>query len=112
MSLPKRSMESEVDLDSVKLVWRLHREQQWCTADRWKGVSIQVSAVDGKHRELLLEYPTVKNQKTYYRRATWSTRLRIHPKRVEAHMRMAISAGWEPSSRGKPFVHQVAELPN
>src|SRR5580692_12921887 len=111
MPRPKRSIESEVNIGGVRLIWRLHREQQWCTVDHWRGVSIRVISLDGEHRELFLEYSTVKNQRTHHSRVTWSTRPRIDPKRVEAHIRMALAAGWDPSSRGKPYVYQVSELP-
>ena len=112
MPRPKRSVESEVTIiDGVKLVWHLHREQQWCSADRWKGLCIQVQAADGVHRSLLLEYRTVKNQKTHLDRVTWSTGPRIHGSKVEAHIKKAVAAGWDPLSRGKPFAYQIEELP-
>ncbi len=111
MPRPKRSIQSEVTIGGVKLVWSLHREQQWCTADGWKGLSIQVNTLDGKRRELLLEYPTVKNKKTHLDRVTWSTRPRISPENVESHIKLAIAAGWDPDSRGQAFVYKVNELP-
>ena len=59
MPRPKRLIQAEVTIDGVKFVWTLHREQQWRTADGWKGISIQVTLDNGAFRELLLEYPPI-----------------------------------------------------
>jgi hypothetical protein len=112
MPRAKRSIQSETQIDGVSLIWRLHREQQWCTADRWKGVAIHVMVAEGAHRELFLEYPTVvRTQRSGYIRTGWSVRPTILAAKVEAHIRRAMEAGWDPGSRGKPFVFQVDELP-
>ena len=110
MPRPKRSLESEVTIEGVKLVWRLHREQQWCTADGWKGVSIQVRAKNGAHRELILEYPVVRTQKDGWSRVDL-IQPRISTAKVEDHIRGAMAAGWDPNSRGKAFAFQVNEVP-
>jgi hypothetical protein len=68
MPRAKRSIQSEVTIDGFHLIWRLHREQQWCTADGWKGVAIHVMVAEGVRRELHLEYPAVKTQKVSYTR--------------------------------------------
>jgi hypothetical protein len=39
-------------------------------------------------------------------------RLPISGDKVVAHIREAMAAGWDPESRGKPFVFEVAELPS
>jgi hypothetical protein len=110
MPRPKRSIESEVNIDGVGLIWRLHREQQWCDEDRWKGVAIHVQVAGAARRELFLEYPTVRTQKGGWSRID-PRRPGIQTKRIEAHIREAMAAGWDPNSRGKPFVYQVSELP-
>jgi hypothetical protein len=106
----KRSIQSEVRVDGFSLVWNLHREQQWCDEDRWKGVAIHVQVAGVARRELFLEYPPVKTQKNGWTRVDL-VQPKILPARVEAHIRMAMAAGWDPDSRGKPFVFQVPELP-
>jgi hypothetical protein len=108
MPRAKRSIHAAVIIEGVSLVWHLHREQQF-TADERKGVSIHVKAAEGTFRELFLEYPVVMTQKRGIR--TEPLQQHIQPKRIEGHIRLAIAAGWNPSSRGKPFVYQVAELP-
>jgi len=111
MANPKRSLEQELVVDGVKLTWCLHREQQWCTADGWKGLSIRVRPADEDHRELLLEYPVIKEQKAGWARAKLPVRPRIRPSKVEAHIRLAMAAGWDPQGRGKAFAFQMQELP-
>lgn len=110
MPRAKRSIHSAITLDGFSLIWHLHREQQWCTADGWKGVAVHVRVAEGVRRELYLEYPAVKTQKVGYTRTDF-VRQNISPAKVEAHIRQAMAAGWDPGSRGKPFVYEVAELP-
>lgn len=110
MPRAKRSIEAAVVVEGFSLKWRLHREQQLFTAEDGKGVSIHVKVAEGTFRELFLEYPPVLAQKRGGIR-TEPLQQHIQPKRIEGHIRLAIAAGWNPISRGKPFVYQVAELP-
>jgi hypothetical protein len=110
MPRAKRSIEADVIVDGFSLKWRLHREQQWCTADGWKGVSIHVKVAKGTFRELFLEYPPAQTQKPGWVRME-PLQQHIQPRRIEGHIRLAMAAGWNPNSRGKPFVYEVAELP-
>jgi hypothetical protein len=107
----KRSIQSEVEIDSFSLVWNLHREQQWCGEDRWKGLAIHVQVAGVARRELFLEYPPVRTQKNGWTRIDLA-QPKILPAKVETHIRQAMVAGWNPDSRGKPFVYQVPELPS
>jgi hypothetical protein len=52
----------------------------------------------------------VKTQKVGYTRTDF-VRQNISPAKVQAHIRQAMEAGWDPESRGKPFVFEVDELP-
>ena len=110
MLRPKRSIQSEMNIDGLSLEWNLHREQGWCGEDRWKGMAIHVQVAGVARRELLLEYPPVRTQKDGWSRVDLR-RPAIQAKRVESHIRAAMEAGWDPNSRGKPFVYQVSELP-
>jgi len=74
-------------------------------------MSIHVRVVGIVRRELFLEYPAVSERKVG-RIRTEPARPAIIPAKVEDHIREAMAAGWNPESRGKPFVYQVAELPN
>jgi hypothetical protein len=106
----KRSIQAATTIDDFPLIWHLHREQQWCTADGWRGVAIHVKVAEGVRRELYLEYPAVMTQKIGYTRND-SVLQNISPAKVKAHIRQAMEAGWDPGSRGKPFVYEVDELP-
>jgi hypothetical protein len=110
MPRAKRKIQSEFSIDGFSLVWHLHRDQQWCTADGWKGVAIHVKLVEGVRRELHLEYPAVVTQKRGYTRID-PIQPAILTARVETHIRQAMEAGWDPESRGKPFVYEVEDSP-
>jgi hypothetical protein len=110
MPRPKRSIQAAITIDGFALIWRLHREQQWCTADNWKGVSIHVKVAEGAYRELYLEYPAIGTQKNGWTRIDL-VQPPISALKVQAHIRQAMAAGWDPASRGKPFAYQVTELP-
>ena len=113
MPRAKRSIQSEVTIDGFALVWRLHREQQFFSPEGWTGMAIHVVRADGLVRkELFLEYPAEDNQKPGQLRVDWSIQQKIVPARVEAHIREAMEAGWDPDARGKPFVHELEELPS
>jgi hypothetical protein len=106
----KRSIQATVTIDGFPLIWRLHREQQWFTVDGWKGVAIHVRVADKARRELVLEYPPDETQ-TLDSMRTAPARQRILAAKVEAHIREAMEAVWDPASRGQPVTYQVGELP-
>jgi len=108
----KRSILSEVTIDGVPLTWHLHREQQWGTEDKMKGLAIHVRVAGLVRRELFLEYPAVRRRLSNYSMDKLSARPMIVASRVVDHIREAMAAGWDPESRGKPFVYQVPELPS
>jgi hypothetical protein len=110
MPRAKRSIQSATSIDGIALVWHLHRDQQLCTNDGWRGVAIHVKVAEGVRRELYLEYPAVQTQKISFTR-TDSLQQNISRTKVEAHIRQAMAAGWDPGSRGKPYVYEVDELP-
>jgi hypothetical protein len=110
MARAKRSIESAVRIDGFSLIWRLHREQQWFTADGWKGVAIHVRVAEGVRRELFLEFQPVLTQKTEGMKDA-PPRVPISAAKVEAGIREAMAAGWDPESRGKPCFYETDELP-
>jgi hypothetical protein len=111
MPRAKRSIESTVTIDGLPLIWHLHREQQWSEDDGWRGIAIHVKVAEGTRRELHMEYPPIEMQKSGYTRID-PPRPGIVTAKVEAHVREAMTAGWNPDSRGKPFVFRVSELPH
>jgi hypothetical protein len=110
MPRAKRSIQSATTIDGHALVWRLHRDQQGSAADGWRGMGIHVKVAEGVRRELHLEYPAVVTQKSAFMRGL-PPQPHIVPAKVEAHIRLAMEAGWDPESRGKPFVFDVEDTP-
>jgi hypothetical protein len=110
MPRAKRSRETATTIDGFSLIWNLHREQQWCTADECKGIAIRVRVAVGARRELFLEYQPVRSRKAGYTRVD-AAQPAILAAKVEAHIREAMANGWNPESRGKPYFYQVEELP-
>jgi hypothetical protein len=111
MPRAKRSIEAAVTIDGFSLIWHLHREQQFSEEEGWRGLAIHVKVAEGVRRELHLEYPAwVKETQSI--KYTEPARPNVSPARVEAHIRQAMAAGWDPESRGKPFVHELDELPS
>jgi hypothetical protein len=101
----KRSVEAKVTIDGHELVWTLEREPKWHT-DGPRGLAISVKLSEGNHKELLLEYPYPKWKPGPVRNLE---RPRIMPVVIEAGIRAAMEAGWDPTSRGRVFAFQVEE---
>ena len=108
----KRSIQSGVTIDGVALIWHLHREQQWSTEGKMRGLAIHVRVAELVRRELFLEYPVVRRRLSDYSMDKLNAKQTIATSKVERHIREAMTAGWDPESRGKPFVYEVAELPS
>jgi hypothetical protein len=111
MPRAKRSIEGEVAIDGFPLIWHLHREEQRISAEEWRGISVHVKVAEMTRRELFLEYPSALPQKPGWIR-TEPPRPAVTAAKVEKHIREAMAVGWNPESRGKPFVYQVSELPS
>jgi hypothetical protein len=96
-----RSLAGTVDIDGLKYEWELQREPQF-TADGWKGMTVSLRQVDTQ-REALLEFPTPKR----LLKGLPKGRSQINDAIAARGVRAALSAGWEPASRGKPMVFVV-----
>ncbi|MFZ1086850.1 MAG: hypothetical protein WAN35_17945 [Terracidiphilus sp.] len=110
MPRTKRSIQVATTIDGFSLIWNLHREQQLTTAEGWRGVAIHVKVAEEVRKELWLEYPAVKTQKVGFTRTDFVQQNISHAK-VEAHIRRAMEAGWNPESKGQRFIFEVDELP-
>ena len=108
----KRSIEGTAKVDGFDLGWALRSEPQASTEHGREGMSFTVNRTDGAFRELILQYPIPTGHRkiggTYYKMpAVYPLRPRLSPKTVEADIKRAIDAGWNPASRGKTFVFDV-----
>jgi hypothetical protein len=102
----KRFREGLITVEGVSLFWRLISEPQWTTEDGYRGLRISVRAADGHHRELILEYPFPKKFNSIGI-PKLPQRPKFSEKTVEADVRQAIAAGWDPVSRGRTLVVEL-----
>jgi hypothetical protein len=100
----KKSRETEITVNGFALCWRVQRQPVWGDRDGYKGLALSVQRTDAVRRELILEYP-------YLGRSNWighvPERPKVSQKAIEADIRQAMAAGWDPDSRGKTFAFQV-----
>jgi|SRR5579883_1705688 len=106
----KRTMAGTVTVDRVTLEWRLLSEPQWTSEDGYRGLCISVRVDDG-HRELVLQFPLENKFHGHPDFALYQLpqRPKFSDGAIEAGVRQAMTAGWDPGSRGKTFVHHVIE---
>jgi len=102
--LHTRDLSGTVEVDGLQYDWTVQREPQWCTADGWRGMTIVLRLRDAQ-REAVLEFPMPPA-----RRSKLQPQLRrpqVNQRIVENGVRAALGAGWDPTSRGKPFTFEV-----
>jgi hypothetical protein len=100
-----RTESSILTVAGATYAWSVFREPQWCTTDGWKGLALEVTAVDKIGRQLIIELPLEKKS---HRTTPHRQRPNVTRSEIERYIREAIEAGWEPDSRGKPFVFELA----
>lgn len=91
-----------VVVDGVPYDWRLQREPHQSDDEGWKGMTIALLQQDAK-REALMEFPPPKRLLKGLPRG----RLQLDDATISRCVRAALSAGWEPMSRGKPVQFMV-----
>jgi hypothetical protein len=99
-----RDLAGTIEVDGVGFDWVVQRESQWCTVDGWKGMAIALRQHDAQ-REAILEFPIPAA-----RRSKLQPQLRrpqVNPRIIENGIRAALTAGWNPFSRGKAIVFEV-----
>jgi hypothetical protein len=96
-----RSLAGIAEVNGLKFEWQLQREPQ-CTADGWKGMTVSLRQL-GSQREALLEFPTPKR----LLKGLPKGRSQLNDVIAARGIHAALSAGWEPESRGKPVVFMV-----
>lgn len=97
-----RSNAGIVDVDGVIYDWHLQREPHPLDDGGWKGMTVSLLQRNAK-REALLEFPPPKRLLKGLPRG----RLQLDDATISRCVRAALSAGWEPMSRGKPEVFTV-----
>jgi hypothetical protein len=81
----------------------IHREPQWCTTDGWKGLALLIEAVGKPGRQLIVQLPFEQES---HRSTPHRQRPNAPQADLERYISGAIEAGWDPESRGKPFVFE------
>ena len=99
--LPTRTLTGSLVIDGDYYEWELRLEPQWCTADGWQGMQVAVRAAKAGGREALLQFPMP--QKAAQRARGNRHRPQVHQAELETAVRLALSGGWDPYARGKPF---------
>jgi hypothetical protein len=97
-----RSNAGAVAVDGVTYDWHLQREPHQSDDEGWKGMTIALLQKDAK-REALMEFPPPKRLLKGLPRG----RLQLDNATIARCVRAALSAGWEPMSRGRPVVVMV-----
>ncbi len=91
-----------VVIDGLKYDWELLSEPQLSSSDGWKGMTISLRQRD-MPREAVLEFPTPKR----LMKGLPKGRLHLNDAVASRGVRAALSAGWDPTSRGKTMVFMV-----
>ena len=97
MARTKQNTGFEIEVEGEAYVWRLHRQAQWSSdVAGWRGMALAVRHAEGQ-REAVLEFPAAAPRYG----APQLQASQIAPALVKKAIASAISAGWEPLSRGK-----------
>lgn len=95
--MAKQKTRGSVDVDGVRYDWHLQREPHLSDDEGWKGMAIAVVRQDAK-REAWVEFPAPKRLMKGLPRG----RLQLDDATIARCVNSALSAGWDPLSRGKP----------
>jgi hypothetical protein len=106
----KRLLKGVMDVEGANLCWELLSEPQWSTEHGYQGLWISVRSEDQSHRQLILAYPYPKSR--LGKPLPLPQRPRFSDKTIASGIRKAMKAGWDPVSRGKAFVHYLADVSN
>jgi hypothetical protein len=98
MARTKQITEFEIEVGGEPYVWRLQRQPQWSSdpAER-RGMALAVRHKEGQ-REAVLEFPPGPQPRFGVRQLQAS---QIASELVAKAIASALSAGWEPLSRGR-----------
>ena len=92
-------------VDGLSLVWELLSEPQYSNSgDGRIGLRIGVRVADAVQRELIIEYPYPTDRRGFPK--FLPQRPQVSQPMVEKSVRQALEGGWDPHSRGKPFIFQ------
>ena len=91
-----------VHVDGIIYDWHLQREPRLSDDEGWIGMTISLLQRDAR-REALVEFPPPKR----LLKGLPPGRLQLDDGTITRCVRAALSAGWEPETRGKPVTFVV-----
>ena len=91
-----------IDVDGALYDWHLQREPHQSDDDGWKGMTIALLQ-RGAKREACVQFPAPRRLLKGLPRGL----LQLDDSMISRCVRVAMSAGWEPMSRGKPMIFTV-----
>jgi hypothetical protein len=103
MDMGTRQAISELTVDGTKYRWSIERYPRY-TSEGYFGLRVHVQAATGSGRILVLDFPFEERD---HRSMPHHQRPKPSVRKLSTHIASAISAGWEPNSRGRPFVYAV-----
>jgi len=105
----KRTIEGAAILDGHKLEWELLSEPQYSNNGLGQriGMRVGVRLAEASTRELIIEYPYPVDKNGLPKPVP--LRPHVSGSMVENSIREALDSGWDPRSRGKPFVLLAAK---
>lgn len=115
----KRDIGDVITVDGAVLQWSVKSEPAWNTSDGDIGLRLTIMKHDDAltrygvrkaWRELVLQYPFERKMRHASR---FPEKTKILPAALVAGIRLAMEAGWEPDSRGRPFelILEEGDLP-
>ncbi|KQW71908.1 hypothetical protein ASE17_03240 [Phenylobacterium sp. Root77] len=106
MARNNQSPEFEIEVGGEPYLWRLHRQPQWSSdTAKWRGMALAVRHKEGQ-REAVVEFPPGPQRRFGAPQLQPS---HIARELVARAITSAVSAGWEPLSRGKTVAIEVDE---
>jgi hypothetical protein len=107
-AMKKASKGGVLQIDGTNYHWSVLRTQTYCgsnfSGNRDVGMAIEVET-EGSHRSLILQFDHVQG----HRCMSKHMRFKIPDGQIIEHIRKAMQSGWDPESRGKPFMFHAGK---
>jgi len=96
---------SRIRCNDVEYVWAVRGWPSWCwNNEDFNGLSLQIELIEDRTRPLVVDFP-------FERKVSRSKPPKQQPPIPDAKIihliEQALALGWNPESRGKPFLMQV-----
>jgi hypothetical protein len=97
-----------VKVEDSEYGWSIYRQPRWeFTTSSLLGLAILVESPERSRRKLILEFSIDRHR---HGDMPQHQRFRLRDGRLAAAIKSALEAGWDPESRGKPFVYEAGAL--